>query len=172
MSSTSKIGLTGSIVKGLVAGVVGTVAMDLVWYSRYRRSGGDDGFMDWEFSSSTDGFDDAGAPAQVGKRTAAAVGIDLPDSAAGTTNNVVHWLTGAQWGAVHGAATALVENHDLALAVALGPAACSAAYALLGAAGIYEPIWTYDAKTLEQDYSAHLVFGLATAAAYQVMKSR
>ncbi|MGI8757469.1 MAG: hypothetical protein ACR2MB_16755 [Acidimicrobiales bacterium] len=163
---------TGSILRGVMAGVIGTVAMDLVWFSRYRRSGGEDGFGTWEFSSSAEGFDDAGAPAQVGKKLADAVGVDLPDDAADTTNNVVHWATGAQWGAAYGVATALADGGDLPLALALGPVACSTAYALLGAAGIYEPIWTYDAKTLTKDYTAHMVFGLATAAAYQVLKKR
>jgi hypothetical protein len=35
--------------------------------------------------------------------------------------------------------------------------------------GVYEPIWKYDLGTLEQDLSAHLVFGTATAAAFGVL---
>jgi hypothetical protein len=27
--------------------------MDLLWYARYRRGGGDEGFVEWEFSRST-----------------------------------------------------------------------------------------------------------------------
>jgi hypothetical protein len=34
---------------------------------------------------------------------------------------------------------------------------------------LYEPIWAYDRKTLADDLSAHLVYGLATAAALQAM---
>ena len=37
---------------------------------------------------------------------------------------------------------------------------------MLPAAKLYEPIWKYDVKTLANDLSAHLVYGLATAAAY------
>ncbi|MBV8998035.1 MAG: hypothetical protein JO304_03180, partial [Solirubrobacterales bacterium] len=33
----------------------------------------------------------------------------------------------------------------------------------LPAAKLYQPIWDYDAKTLANDLSAHLVYGLATA---------
>jgi len=40
---------------------------------------------------------------------------------------------------------------------------------MLGAAGIYEPIWRYDKETLAKDLSAHLVFGVATAAAYRLV---
>lgn len=37
--------------RGLVAGAVGTLAMDLVWFGRYKGGGGEGGFGDWEFSS-------------------------------------------------------------------------------------------------------------------------
>jgi hypothetical protein len=30
---------------------------------------------------------------------------------------------------------------------------------------LYKPIWEYDRKTLANDLSAHLVYGIATAAA-------
>ena len=50
------------------AGAVGTLAMDLLWHNRYRRAGGEDGFFDWEFSTGTDNYEVAAAPAQVGKR--------------------------------------------------------------------------------------------------------
>ncbi len=158
--------LYGSVARGAVAGAIGTLAMDVVWYARYRRGGGQDSFLDWEFSGSTTGFDDAGAPAQVGKRVVKAVfDRDLSDDLAGATNNVVHWATGTQWGALYGVATSATGLPQPAAALLLGPMAWGTAYALLGAAGIYEPIWSYDAKTLAKDFSAHLVFGLATAAA-------
>lgn len=155
--------------RGAVAGAVGTLAMDLVWYARYRRDGGDDGFLDWEFSTSTDGFDDAGAPAQVGKKLAGAVGVDLPDGAAGPTTNVVHWATGAQWGALYALVTRTGRGTGPVGGLLLGATAVSAAYVLLGAAGIYQPPWRYDAETLGKDLSAHLVFGSATAATNRIL---
>jgi hypothetical protein len=156
--------------RGVVAGAVGTLAMDLLWYSRYRRGGGLDSFHDWEFSSSTTGFEDAGAPAQVGKRIVHAVARkDLPDRVAGMTNNVVHWATGSQWGALYGIVTRSKPGPSPAHGLVLGPVAWGTAYALLGAAGIYEPMWRYDTETLAKDLSAHLVFGVATAAAYRLM---
>lgn len=158
-----------ALTRGIVAGAVGTLAMDLVWYSRYRRSGGEDGFLDWEFSSSTEGFEDAGAPAQVGRRVAKAVfHRELPDHSAGLTNNVVHWATGCQWGALYSIARRNTETGP-GLGLALGPVAWGAAYGLLGAAGIYEPIWRYDSETLVKDLTAHLVFGIATATAHRAL---
>lgn len=41
----------GAVARGLVAGAVGTAAMDLVWFARYKRGGGTDKLVDWEFSS-------------------------------------------------------------------------------------------------------------------------
>lgn len=171
MSSTSSSPL-GAVVRGIIAGAGGTLAMDLLWYSRYRRGGGEDGFADWDLSTSTSSFDEAPAPAQVGRRLAGLVGVELPDRTAGLTNNVVHWATGAQWGALYGLTAGRAGAPNPALGLALGPAAWGSAYALLGAAGIYEPIWTYDRDTLAQDLSAHLVFGLATATAYRLLTRR
>jgi hypothetical protein len=37
-------------VGGALAGAVGTAAMDLVLYTRYRRDGGKDGLWGWEFA--------------------------------------------------------------------------------------------------------------------------
>ena len=42
-----KVTPLGAILRGLVAGAVGTAAMDVVWYLRYRRGGGKEKFLDW-----------------------------------------------------------------------------------------------------------------------------
>ena len=152
---------------GAVAGAVGTVAMDLVWYGRYRRSGGEDGPLAWEFAGSVDSFEQASAPGQVGKRLADTVGIELPDSAAATTTNAMHWLTGVGYGVAH---ALLVHGRPPLLGgVATGVGAVANSYATLGAMGIYEPIWKYDATTVARDVSAHVVFGLATSLAYRAL---
>ncbi len=152
---------------GALAGAIATVAMDLVWYGRYRRGGGEDGPLAWEFAGSVDSFDEASAPGQVGKRLANTVGIELPDSAAGTTTNAMHWLTGAGYGIAH--AVLLAGRPPLLGGVATGVGAVANSYATLGAMGIYEPIWRYDIDTLAKDISAHLVFGVATSFAYRAL---
>jgi hypothetical protein len=63
-----KITPLGAILRGLVAGAVGTAAMDLVWYRRYRRGGGKEKFVDWELSTDLTSWDKAPAPALIGKR--------------------------------------------------------------------------------------------------------
>lgn len=170
---STKRSMTSSVVRGVAAGAVGTVAMDLLWYARYRRGGGDEVFLDWEFSRSTASFDDAGAPAQMGRRIAKTLfRTDLPPEAAAATNNVVHWSTGVQWGAIYGVVLGSLPTTSPAFGLALGPLAWATSYALLGVAKVYKPIWEYDAKTLGKDLSAHLVFGVATAATFRALTPR
>ena len=56
--------------------------------------------------------------------------------------------------------------HPWTRALALGPAAWLASYVVLPLAKVYKPIWKYDARALGRDLSAHLVFGIATGAAF------
>ena len=159
----------GAVVRGIKAGAVGGLAMDLLLYARYRRGGGDESFRDWELSAGTANFEEAGAPAQIGRLLAKRLlGVELPDEAAGTTNNVVHWATALQWGALYGLATRSAPS-TLRRGAVLGTVAWSSSYVLLPLAKLYKPIWEYDAKTLARDYSAHLVFGTVTAAAFRAL---
>lgn len=153
------MGLLGGALRGAIAGAVATAAMDLLWYRRYRADGGDEDLRSWEFSTSaTDFGEDAPAPARVGRRLAAIAGVELDESAVGATTNVVHWLTGIGWGQLAGVASAALPVPALGVGVATGVTAWGTSYAALGAAGIYEPIWSYDRATLWKDLSAHLVF--------------
>ena len=54
----------GALLRGLVAGALGTAAMDALWFARYRRQGGDSSFVAWELSSGLCSWDQAPAPAQ------------------------------------------------------------------------------------------------------------
>jgi hypothetical protein len=163
-------GLLTRVTAGAVAGAVGGLAMDLVWYTRYRRGGGEDGFADWELATAAASFEEASAPGQVVAMGAGAVGIDLPDSAAGTATNVMHWLTGVGYGIGHG----LLQHDRGAMrgGVLTGVGAFANSYAVLGAIGVYDPIWTYDPETLRQDLSAHAVFGLVTGLTYRLLVGR
>jgi len=148
-----------SAARGAAAGLVATLAMDILLYRRHRADGGEPGFAAWEFTSSATGFDDDAtpAPAKIGEGIADAVGFDVPDSSVAATSNVVHWATGAGWGSAAGlAATALPPA---AAGMLTGMAAWGTSNAALGATGIYEPITSYDRETLWKDLSAHLVFG-------------
>lgn len=111
------------------------------------------------------GWDDAPAPAKFGRlvieRT---LHRDLPARQARVTNNVVHWSTGAGWGAVLGMVEGSAIRHTARYGSAFGAAVWLQSYAVLAPAKLYRPIWDYDAKTLGKDLSAHLLYGLTTAA--------
>lgn len=159
----------GAIVRGALAGALGTVAMDLLWYARYRSGPGDQEFIDWEFSTDLDGWDNAPAPAKFGKRVfESALQHELPAERAGLVNNVTHWATGVGWGAVFGAVSGSLTARRSWHGLIFGAAVWLQSYAVLVPAKLYKPIWEYDAKTIWEDLSAHLVYGLTTATAFRV----
>lgn len=158
-----------SLGAGVLAGLVGTAAMDALWYRRHRAEGGTTPFATWEFQSDIDGFDDAPAPARVGKILAQKAHVDLPDSLAPLTNNVVHWSTGVSWGVAAAMLRPVPGVGAIRAGVLAGVAAWTTSYAVLPKLGVYKPITEYDPKTLWKDLSAHLVFGSAVGAANLVL---
>ena len=157
--------------RAVIAGVVGTIAMDALWYQRYRASGGTDSFMGWEFGMPAATFSEAGAPAQIGEALAARFDVELPESAARLTNNVVHWASGVGWGIAHSVVRTMTPLATLASGVAIGATAFGTSYAVLPRMGIYKRLSEYDGETLWKDLSAHLVFGAATGATAGVLKA-
>jgi hypothetical protein len=155
---------------GVVAGTVGTAAMDLLLYRRHRRDGGKDSAWHWESAQGVMSWDEASAPGQVGGKVVRLVTRrPPPDEWARSTTNVVHWATGMGWGVQYALLAGRSATHPLARALALGPIACLSGYAVLPLAGVYRPIWEYDARTLGEDLSAHLVYGAATSAAFAAL---
>jgi Protein of unknown function (DUF1440) len=159
-----------AIARGLLAGALGTAAMDALLYERYRREGGESNAGDWEFSAGLTSWDQAPAPAQVGKRLVEGLfNVELPARSVPVVNNVTHWafgiINGAQYGIVAGSLRRPKIRHGLLF----GATVWAAGYAVLPAAKLYKPIWEYDPKTLAKDLSAHLVYGLATATALQAL---
>lgn len=159
-----------AVIGGAVAGAAGTLAMDLVWYRRHRRAGGETGFYQWEFSTSVEGFEEAAAPAKVGKRLVEGLfRVELHPKAAGVVNNTVHWLTGMMWGTAHGIVAGSIPTSVLLVGPTTGATAWATAYTVLAPAGLYKPIWEYDTETLWRDLSAHLVYGTVTAVAFRLL---
>jgi hypothetical protein len=144
--------------------------MDAVWYARYRRGGRTQGPIAWETADGVAKWDDASAPGQVGRRVVEGfTQRELPARWARTMINVVHWATGAGWGAQFGLVAGSSRRRPWLLGLLLGPFAWLVAYATLPLAKLYKPMWEYDATTLAKDLSAHLVFGAATGAAFTAL---
>ncbi len=160
----------GAIVRGLVAGAVGTAAMDAVWFSRYKRGGGQGGFAAWEFTSELGSWEQAPAPAQVGKRFVDGLfELQLSPEHAGLMNNITHWLYGMLGGMQYGIVAGSLPRARLWYGLPFGAGVWGAGYVVLPAMKLYEPIWQYDPETLGKDLSAHLVYGLTTAAALKLL---
>jgi hypothetical protein len=163
----------GAVARGLEAGAVGTVAMDTLLFARYRRSGGDSSPGDWESSAGVTSWEQAPAPAQVGKRLVEGLfGIELAPNRTRLVNNVMHWTYGILNGAQYGIVAESLPTPRVRYGLPFGATVWASGYVILPAAKLYEPIWDYDAKTLADDLGAHLLYGLATAATLRVLSPR
>ncbi len=75
---------------GLLAGATGTVCLDVVHYLKYRRAGGTDGPLAWEFAP-VQSWETAPDPGQVAKRVLEGfTQRKLPDRSAWITSNIAH----------------------------------------------------------------------------------
>lgn len=172
-SEGRKLTPVGAIVRGLVAGAVGTAAMDAVWFARYKRDGGESGFSEWEFTGELESWDDAPAPAQVGKRFVEGLfQVQLSPEDAGVMNNITHWLYGMLGGMQYGIVAGSLPTPRVWYGLPFGASVWGAGYVVLPAMKLYQPIWEYDTEALAKDLSAHLVYGLTTAAALRLLGAR
>lgn len=172
-SRTPTVTPVGAVARGLVAGALGTAAMDTFLFARYRRNGGDISAQQWESSAGVTSWEQAPAPALVGKRLVEGLfGIQLAPRRARLVNNVMHWAYGILNGAQYGIVAESLPTPRIGYGLPFGATVWAGDYVILPAAKLYKPIWAYDAKTLANDLSAHLVYGLATAAALSVLSPR
>jgi hypothetical protein len=165
------MGLSRYLTLGALAGAAGTLAMDLLLYSRYRRGGGTDSLWQWEFAADVTNWEQASAPGKVGEKMERFVtGQQPPDAWARPTTNLVHWATGISWGVQYGLLACKTSDVPWLRALALGPVAWLSSYVILPLLGVYKPIWDYDTRTLRDDLSAHVVFGTATSAVFAALR--
>ncbi|MFG1820653.1 hypothetical protein ACGFIF_43325 [Kribbella sp. NPDC049174] len=163
----------GAVIRGSVAGALGTLAMDVLLYGRYRRDAGKSDFPRWEFSADVHSWDEAPAPAQVGKRLYEGLfRRELSDRRAALVNNVMHWGVGIANGAVYGVLAGSAPEPKIRYGAPFGAGVWGSGYVTLPAAGLYQPIWKYSRRVLAKDLSAHLVYGLSTAAAFRALHGR
>jgi hypothetical protein len=162
----------GAIARGLVAGTLGTLAMDTLLFARYKRGGGESRFTPWEFSSGLSSWDDAPAPAQVGKRLVEGLfQRELAPEDAALVNNVTHWMFGLFGALQYGIIAGSLRRTRVGYGLPFGAGLWASGYVILPAAKLYDPIWKYDAKTLAKDLSAHLLYGTVTAAAFELLST-
>jgi hypothetical protein len=159
-----------SILRGVAASALGTLAMDTLLYRRYRQGGGDAAFPDWESSEGVVSWENAPGPALVAKRFLEdALGHEVSPRYARSLNNATHWGFGLATGAGYGLLLGWRHKPKVWYGLPFGAAVWAGGYVVLPLLGVYKPIWEYDRETLGKDLSAHLVFGTATAAAFRVL---
>jgi hypothetical protein len=163
----------GAVARGLLAGAVGTLAMDSLLFLRYKRGGGKDGFLAWEFSAGIADWDAAPAPAQVGRRLVEGLfQRKLPERRAALVNNVTHWAYGMLAGAQYGLLAGSLRRPRIGYGVPFGAGVWATSYVVLPPMGLYQPIYKYDRVTLAKDLTAHLVYGAGTGAAFAALRPR
>jgi hypothetical protein len=159
-----------SIIRGVAASALGTLAMDASPYRRYRHDGGNAAFAGWESSEGLVSWEDAPAPALVAKRLLDGVlEHEVPSRYARFLNNATHWGFGLATGAGCGLLVGSRRTPKVWFGLPFGAAVWAGGYVVLPQLGIYEPIWEYDLETLRKDLSAHVVFATATAAAFRLL---
>jgi hypothetical protein len=158
-----------AVAAGLLAGAVGTVCLDAVQYRKYRRAGGTDSPLAWEFAP-IDGWESAPEPGQVAKRVLEGfTQRKIPDRFAWLTSTIAHWAYGSAAGAAYGIAAGSRPAPYPWYGVPFGAAVFGGDYVALPAAGLYTPIWEYDATTLAWDLGAHLAYGAGTGTAFWLL---
>ena len=158
-----------AVAAGLLAGAVGTVCLDAVHYLKYRRAGGTDRPLAWEFAP-VENWETAPAPGQVAKRVLEGfTQRKLPDRSAWLISTIAHWAYGSAAGAAYGIVAGSRPRPHPRYGLPLGAALFAGDYIALPAAGLYQPIWQYDAKTLAWDLSAHLAYGAGTGTTFWLL---
>lgn len=144
--------LLGGLTRGVIAGAAGTAAMTAAQTAYYKAMGMEGSTM----------------PAEVGKRVIRGVlQREVSEEQTGTLNNVMHWLYGTSWGALFGlAASGREPGHGIAFGVVVW----GAEQVELPAMQLSPPLWeSFDPKSIAPDLGFHLVYGIATAAAYKLL---
>ncbi len=155
-----------AVMGGVLAGAVGTVCMDTVRYLRYRKAGGTDSPMAWEFPP-VENWQQATDPGQVAKRVIEGfTQRELPDRWAWLTSTVAHWGYGSAAGAGYGILVGSLRRQNPVYGLPFAAVVWLTGYVVLPEGGLYKPIWEYDVKTLADDLSAHLAYGAGTGAVF------
>jgi hypothetical protein len=158
-----------AVAGGFLAGVAGTACMDTVRYLMSRRADAKESPLRWEFGP-IESWNDAPDPGQVARRVIEGfTQRKLPDRWAWSISTAAHWCYGSMWGSLYGVVAGSLRSPDPVYGLPCGAAVWASDYAVLPEAGLYKPIWKYDAPTVARDLGAHLAYGAATGTAFWLL---
>jgi hypothetical protein len=158
-----------AVAGGLLAGAVGTVGLDAVQYLKQRRAGGTASPLAWEFAP-VQTWDQAPAPGQVARRVIEGfTQRKLPDRWAFPVSTAMHWGYGVSAAGLYGVLAGSRPTPHAGYGLPFGAALWATSYVVLPAAGLYKPIWDYDAQTLAWDLAGHLAYGAGTGVTFRLL---
>jgi hypothetical protein len=158
-----------AVAAGLLAGAVGTVGLDAVQYLKHRRAGGTKSPLAWEFAP-VDSWETAPDPGQAARRLIEGfTQRKLPDRWAWPVSTAAHWAYGSAAGAAYGVLAGSRPTPHPWYGLPFGAAVFAGDYTALPVAGLYKPIWKYDAKSLAWDLGGHLAYGTGTATTFWLL---
>jgi hypothetical protein len=147
----------GAAARGIAASAAGTGAMTAAQTAYYEAN-------DMESSST---------PAEVARRIVEGVlKREVPEERMNALNQGMHWLYGSSWGLPYGivAGTRRRPASIVASGLALGLGVWGASRAEMTAMQIAPPPWQDPPSSLAMDVGFHLVYGLAGATVFRVLR--
>jgi uncharacterized membrane protein len=136
---------------GLTAAAVGTAAMTSAQVWLYGITGGQE----------------SETPAKVGEKILGALGVKVRKEQRPALNTAMHALYGTSWGLPFGVLFGRGGPTGPAKGLVFGLNVWLASLVELPALGVAPPPWKQPPAALAQDLAFHLVYGAATAAAYE-----
>jgi len=128
-------------------GAVGTLAMDLLLYARYRRGGGQQHLFAWEFSSGLSSWDEAaGTRASRQAPVRRALPEKTPAATGRTGQQHHHWAYGMLNGALYGIAAESLGQPRTWYGLPFGAGVWAVDYAGPPGRRLYKPIQDYDPR--------------------------
>ena len=94
---------------------------------------------------------------------------ELPDRWAWLGSTIAHWAYGSLAGGLYGVVAGSLRRPRVLYGLPFGATVWASGYVVLPVAGLYEPIWKYDARTLAWDLGAHLTYGAGTATMFWLL---
>ncbi len=149
--SRSRTTPLGAVIKGLVAGAIGTAVMTAYQLAAAKAMG----------SGSSN------VPGEVGKRVLEGVfQREVSDEQVEQLTNPVHVIYGVSWGPLYGIVQSSLSRGSGRHGLAFGTAVWGASLVQLPAMKLAPPVWEMSPSSIALDLSYHLVYGLGVAAGY------
>jgi hypothetical protein len=149
--SRSRTTPLGAVLKGLVAGAIGTAVMTAYQLAAAKAMG----------SGSSN------VPGEVGKRVLEGVfQREVSDEQVEKLTNPVHVIYGVSWGPLYGIVQSSLSRGSGRHGLAFGTAVWGASLVQLPAMKLAPPVWEMSPSSIALDLSYHLVYGIGVAAAY------